>query len=706
MAALAAPALHAQQENETVLPEITVRGQSTTNDYNNDISTVGGKIPTPIRDIPQTVNVINREVINAQGAASLQDALRYVPGVTIGSAEGGQIGNNINLRGFSAQTDIFLNGFRDRGQYYRDTFALESVEVLKGPSSMMFGRGSTGGVINQVSKVPSLVPHYEFSARVGTSDYYRGTVDVNHPLSDTSAFRMAMMGQSIHTTRNVMSNKDYGFAPSLRFGIGTPTEITLLALVQHNQDMADYGLPPVNGQPADVSYNTFYGLTDDRTVQDVFEIIGQIKHEFNSHITLQSQIQYSHYNTDVRETGPNQVGTLAGGIFTPLSTAIIGNQTNLPLSQLYAQLGSHDRNIRDTSLYNHTDLITKFKTGPIKHTLITGVVFGRDTYRNQAYSRSNLPALSLIDPAHESTPSNSVSTKGNLADSSADTLAAYANDRLNLGKHWQVVGGVRWDLFDASLTNTVPSSFAPPSASQAVHFTSVRGGVIYQPSDEQSYYASYGTSFNPSLQNLTTIAGQQNLAPEKNRAYEVGAKWDLFDDNLSLTSALFRIEKTNARTQVSSGIYALNGDVRVDGFEFGAVGRITSGWQILGGYTYLNGKITKAAAFDNTQGKLLANTPHHNATLWTTYNPTSAWEVGGGLTYMSKRYANNTNVVSAPGFVRFDATLAYHQPKYEVRLNMLNVTDEQYIQSVIQSDGGRSVPGIGRTTLATFTYKF
>jgi catecholate siderophore receptor len=256
------------------------------------------------------------------------------------------------------------------------------------------------------------------------------------------------------------------------------------------------------------------------------------------------------------------------------------------------------------------------------------------------------------------------------------------------------------------LTNTVPSSFAPPSASQAVHFTSVRGGVIYQPSDEQSYYASYGTSFNPSLQNLTTIAGQQNLAPEKNRAYEVGAKWDLFDGNLSLTSALFRIEKTNARTLVSSGIYTLNGDVRVDGFEFGAVGRITSGWQILGGYTYLNGKIIKAAAFDNTQGKLLANTPHHNATLWTTYNPTSAWEVGGGLTYMSKRYANNTNVVSAPGFVRFDATLAYHQPKYEVRLNMLNVTDEQYIQSVTQSDGGRSVPGIGRTTLATFTYKF
>lgn len=707
MAALAAPAasvLHAQETPNTTLPAVTVRGQAVSNDYNNGISTVGAKVPTPVRDIPQTVNVVDRAVMDAQAAASLEDALRYVPGITIGGAEGGHIGNNINLRGFSAQTDIFLDGFRDRGQYYRDTFSLDSVEVLKGPSSMLFGRGTTGGVINQVSKTPSLTPHAEVSATVGTHDYYRTTADINQPLSDTSAFRVALMGQDLHSSRDVMSDQDYGIAPSLRFGIGTPTEITLLALVQHNRDMPDYGLPAVNGRPADVSYDTFYGLTDDRTVQDVFSLTGRIEHHFSPHLTLRNQTQYNRYDIDARETAASKVGTLAGGVFTALSTP--GNQTSLPLSQLYVQLGSHDRDIRDTSLYNQTDLIARFNTGTIKHTLLLGAEIGHDDYRNQSYSRSGLPAVSLIDPAYQPTPASAVSTAGNLADSSADTLAAYANDTLELNRHWKLVAGLRWDRFKADITNTVPSSRSLPSAGQTVNFTSMRGGIIYQPTDAQSYYLAYGTSFDPSLEKLTVSPGQQDLEPEKNRSYEAGAKWDLFGGNLSLTSALFRIDKTNARTQVATGEYELSGDWRVNGFELGAVGRITPRWQVFAGYTYLDGEVTKASTLDGTQGKTLPNTPRDTATLWTTYRVTPEWEVGGGLIYMSQRYANSTNVVSVPGFTRVDATLAYHQPKYDVRLNLLNVTDEQYIESVIQSDGGRSVPGTGRAALVTFTYKF
>lgn len=706
VAALAVPALHAQENAETTLPAVTVQGQSLTNDYNTGISTTGAKIPTPIRDIPQTVNVIDHAVMEAQGAASLQDALRYVPGITIGGAEGGQIGNNINLRGFSAQTDIFLDGFRDRGQYYRDTFSLDSVEVLKGPSSMLFGRGTTGGVINQVSKVPSLTPHDEVSVTAGTHDYYRTTVDLNQPLSDTSAFRIALMGQDLHSTRDVMSNQDYGIAPSLRFGIGTPTEITLLALVQHNRDMPDYGLPPVNGQPAGVPYHNFYGLTDDRTVQDVQSFTARIEHKFSPQLTLRNQTQYNHYGIDVRETGASQVGTLAGGVFTALPTASAGNLTSLPLSQLYAQLGSHDRNIRDTSLYNQTDLVAKFDTGAVKHTLLVGAEIGHDTYRNQAYSRNNLPAVSLVDPTYQASPSNSVSTVGNLANGGADTLAAYANDTLELNRQWKIVAGLRWDRFQADLTNSVPSSRAVPSVNQTVDYTSVRSGVIYQPTDTQSYYASYGTSFDPSLEKLTVTAGQQNLAPEINHAYEVGAKWDLFQGNLSLTSALFRVDKINARTQVSTGVYELSGNWRVNGFELGAVGRITPKWQVLAGYTYLDGKIVQAAAFEATQGMTLANTPRNTATLWTTYDLTPEWQVGGGVISMSQRYASNTDVVSAPGFTRFDAMLTYHRPKYDVRLNLLNVTDKQYIDSVIPSDGGRSVPGAGRTALVTLTYRF
>ncbi len=690
----------------TQLPEIKVTSQKVSNDF--AASTFEGfRTPTPLRDVPQTVTVVNRALMDSQSIASLAEALRNVPGITVGGAEGGQIGNNINLRGFTARTDMYLNGMRDSGQYYRDVYYLESVEVLKGPSSMLFGRGSTGGVINQVSKRPLLGDSNQITGTVDTNGGIRSTGDFNRKMSDTSAFRINVMGQKAQTTRDVITNKDFGIAPSLRFGIGTPTEVTLSAILAHNDDMVDYGVPPVNGRPANVHRDTFYGLTDDSIVQKTAVLSALVEHKFNSNMTLRNQLQFSHYDTDAQATGANAVGTLAGGIFTPLTTQASGNQTTLPLSALSVRLASHDRMFKSQLINNQTDLIAKFDTGTIKHNVIAGLLLGKETYNNQVTARSNLPVVAMVNPAYLTTPANSVTTIGNKSDAEATNVGVYVNDTLELNKQWKVVGGVRWDQFDASLTNTI-STATPPllRADQKVSFTSVRGGVIYQPDNVQSYYASYGTSFNPSLETLTATAGTQNLEPEKSRSYEIGTKWDVLDGNLSLTSALFDIEKTNSRSQVSPGIYLSNGDVRVTGFEAGAAGRITRNWQLMGGYTHLNPTIVKASALENTQGKELANTPSDMATLWTTYKVTPQWEVGGGATYMSERFANNTNTVSAAGYTRWDGTIAYHLPKYDIRLNLLNLSDKLYINSLIPSNGGRSVPGSGRTALLTFVYRF
>jgi len=699
------------------LPEMNVTGHKG-DEYAPGVSTVGAKIPTETRDIPQTITVIPRAVLDAQGAASLSDALRYVPGITIGGAEGGQIGNNISLRGFSARTDIFLDGSRDRGQYYRDTFFLDAVEVLKGPSSLLFGRGSTGGIVNQSSKQPLLASHGEVAGSLGTDGYYRLSGDFNAPLSETAAFRMNVMGQDVSTTRDVMRNQDIGAAPSLRFGIGTPTEFTVSALVTHNHDMPDYGLPPLDGGPAPVPYSSFYGLTDDRTVQDVGVVSARVEHKVATDVTLRNQTQYSKYKTDASETGASRVGTYVGGKFTALPTNATGNQTDLPTSQLFVLLGSHDRVIDDETFDNQTDFIANFTTGPVKHHLLIGAEFGRDDYDNQAYLRvdptiagaTGLAVVSLDSPEYRNAPANAVRATGNLVNSTADTLAGYFNDTAEIGAEWKVVFGLRWDRFKASLTNSInrdntSGNTAPVSASQTVTFTSVRAGAIYQPTHAQSYYVAYGTSFDPSLETLTLTSGQQDLAPEENRSYELGAKWDLYGGNLSLTSAVFQIEKTNARTQVSTGVYELDGDVRVNGIELSAAGSLTANWRLIAGYTYLDAEIVKASVLDGTQGKVPANTPRNAASLWTTYNLSREWEIGGGLTTMSSRYASNTNVVTAAGFTRFDATLAYHQPKYDIRVNLFNVTDKNYIAALIPSDGGRSVPGIGRTLVATLTYR-
>ncbi|SEJ09506.1 TonB-dependent receptor [Paraburkholderia diazotrophica] len=695
-----------QPSDNATLPAVKVTGQAdNAGDFQPDISSVGAKVPTALRDIPQAVTVVPKAVLQSQAVSSFSDALRNVPGITIGAAEGGQIGNNINLRGFSARTDIYLDGFRDRGQYYRDTFNLESIDVLYGPSSLYFGRGSTGGVINQVSKEPELKKRADVSVQAGTHDRYRTTVDLNTPITDTSAFRINAFGQSLGSSRDVMKNKDYGVAPEVKFGIGTPTEITLSALIQHNRDQPDYGIPPLNGHPAPVNRGTFYGYTDDRTIQDVQTFSARIQHRFDDGLVVRNQTQFSHYSTQARAT--NAASVLTGPLAT--STALAnGNFTTLDPSQLFVKLQGKDRNINDHSIYNSTDLQAKFDTGPLKHEVVTGVDLSHETYSNQTFTATSpgLPSntigvVPLIDPPYTTRPSNVKEVATNLAESSANGVGIYANDTVSIGQHWKVVGGVRWDRYEASIHNSINS---PRYATQTNYFTSVRGGIIWQPTDWQSYYVSYGTSFDPSLEALTLTNGQQNLPPEHNKSYEIGSKWDLLGGGLSVTQSLFNIEKTNARTLNADGTYTLDGDVRVRGYQLGLAGHITNKWQVFGGYTYMNGEILKA--FDGTQGKVPANTPRNMLTLWTTYAFTPHWEVGGGPTYVSSRYAANNNFVQVGGYTRWDAMAAYHAKRYDIQFNVLNFTDKNYYDALIPSDGGRAVPGLGRTFLATLNYRF
>ncbi|MGY6162912.1 TonB-dependent receptor [Paraburkholderia strydomiana] len=688
------------------LPTVKVTGQNSRSaDFAPDVSSIGAKVPTALRDIPQAAVVVPKAVLQSQAASSFTDALRNVPGITIGAAEGGQIGNNINLRGFSARTDIYLDGFRDRGQYYRDTFNLESIDVLYGPSSLYFGRGSTGGVINQVSKQPTLKPRADVSLQAGTHDRYRTTVDLDTPITSTSAFRINAFGQSLGSSRDVMKSKDYGVAPEVKFGIGTPTEITLSALIQHNRDQPDYGIPALNGHPAPVNRGTFYGFTDDRTIQDVQTLNARIEHRFNDNLKLRNQTQFSHYSTEARAT--NAASVLTGPL--PTSTALTnGNYTTIDPSRLFVKLQGKDRNINDHSVYNSTDVEAKFNTGFIKHDVVAGVDLSHETYSNQSFATTTpgLPAntiaiVPLVDPTYTTRPSNAKTVATNLAESSANGVGIYANDTVSIGEHWKIVGGLRWDRYEASIHNSIN---APSYATQTNYFTSVRGGVIWQPADWQSYYVSYGTSFNPSLEALTLTNNTQSLPPEHNKSYEVGAKWDLLGGGLSVTQSLFNIEKTNARTLNADGSYTLDGDVRVRGYQLGLAGHITDKWQVFGGYTYMDATILKA--LDGTTGKTPANTPRNMLTLWTTYAFTPHWEIGGGPIYTSSRYAANNNFVKVGGYTRWDAMAAYHAKKYDVQFNVLNLTDKNYYDALIPSDGGRAVPGNGRTFLATLNYRF
>ncbi|MBL0390002.1 TonB-dependent siderophore receptor [Ramlibacter monticola] len=687
-----------------------------------------GRLPADPMDTPQSITVITKPLMESQGATSLASALRNVPGLTIGAAEGGQIGTNINLNGFSARTDIYLDGMRDRAQYYRDTFALDSVEVLMGPSSVLFGRGSTGGVINQVAKKPTLAAFGEVTATVTSNGLLRSTLDLNRPLGETSAFRIAAMAQDGDATNRQQNElHDIGIAPSLAWGMGTPTQITASALLQHNRDMADYGLPPLNGAPAPVNRDTAYGFTDDRTRSDVGTLGLTIRHKLSPTSKLRNQTQYNDVRTNAIETAPQIIGTRpGGGAFVPLSTgtptAPQSPASNLPLGELFVRQQSHDRTIRDKSLFNLTEFESEWRHGDYRHDLLVGLELGADYYRNQNYFRNGscggvplnppggtngfVACTPLVDPPQVPSPANAPQAIGNLASGDARTVAVFVNDLLSIGEHWKLDGGLRYDHFDASIENSRPSATQSASQSQTVHFTSVRAGVIYQPTPEQSLYASYSTSFNPSLEQLVATTGTTDpLPPQRSRAYELGVKWEALGGKLSTGVAVFRITQYNARSQNNDGTFTATGTVQVNGFRAGASGNVTRQLQVFAAYTYLNAEIVDGIA-PATQGRTPLNTPRQAANLWVTYAITPEWEIGGGANFVDGRFANNTNTVRVPAYTRFDALIAYHQPRYDIRLNLLNLGDKHYFDALIPSDGGRSVPGMARAAMLSMNYRF
>lgn len=697
----------------TTMTPVTVTGSRPSEDFAPppaSINRLGGEI----RDIPQSVVIINKALMQSQGATSFQSAVRNTPGLTLGAAEGGTIGNNINLNGFSARTDIYLDGMRDRGQYYRDTFALEQIEILMGPSSMLFGRGSTGGVINQVMKKPSLAKATELGASVTSNGLTRFTADVNQPMDETSAARVNMMFQrGKASTRDLTDVLDFGIAPSVKLGIGTPTEITLSALLQHNHDNVDYGLPNYNGYLLTPPRNTNYGLSDDYTNTDQIMLNATVDHKFHKNLSLRNQTQFNWVNTNVRQTSGAVTGFLNAANNFVVSAIGPDNLNNVYIRQI-----SRDRNINDITVTNQTELNAKFDTGPLSHSLLAGFEVDYDSYYNQAYSRQGrcngfLMALGQVNcvPSTYTTgyTNNLPEIAGNYASGQSWDFAPYINDTIQVIPQVKLVGGLRLDNYWAQIGNTLNSNFPPATATpymqQSVNFLSVRGGALFQPDKVQSYYFSYSTSFNPSLEQLVSTTGAQApLPPENNEAFELGAKYDFYNGGLSVTGALFQITKYNARSQNADGTYSATGTVRVKGLRAGIAGRILPEWQIWAGYTLLDAQIINGTAV-NTTGKVPLNTPHDSGTLWTTYTFNNKWEIGGGPTFQSLRYANNTNTVIAPGFVRLDATAAYKMEKYDVRLNVFNLTNAYYFEQVMASDGGRGVPGSGLTAMLSLTYR-
>ncbi|HEX4050473.1 MAG TPA: TonB-dependent siderophore receptor [Steroidobacteraceae bacterium] len=664
------------------LEEVTVEGVR---------SLLLDKLGQDAQQTPQSVTVVGSQLMSSQADTRLEDALKNVPGITLNAGEGAARGDTVNLRGFSAFNDFYLDGVRDAAVYTRDSFDLQSVEVLKGPSAVLFGRGSTGGAINQVTKAPQLMPLDEATAEIASNDLYRATADLDTPLGASAAARLNLMGESSQAAeRDDVRNRRFGVAPAVSFGLGDADTLTFAYLHQQEDDIPDVGMPFVGDTVANVPRQFDYGLTSDRTTTDDDILTARYRHAFSDDISLADTLRYANYDFNYVFDAPN-FGSHVPSAGEPLADILVGRDAP-------SSMGSQ------TNLDEQIDLNARFQTGPISHQLAAGVEVARqgsllERYNNPFNSNNNwVPETPLLAPdPYEVAPNEPItSTQHTVAPSGG----AYVLDTLGFGPYVALSGGYRYDYFSADYQALTLSTGALTHLSELNRLGSPRAALLVTPTKYQTYYFSYGTSFDPSAEALTLTSKTADLGPVKAKTYEVGAKTLWFQNALSLTGALFHTEVDNAQTNDpdNPNITVLDGNERVNGFELDANGHLTQHWELTAGYTYLDGR-TLASGIAADVGKVMPNVAHDALNLWTEYH-LGRWEIGGGGNWLSKRYADSAESAWVPGYVVWNAMASVVlSSRLTVQLNGYNLFNKLYYDGLYYTSAAENhaVPGTGRS---------
>jgi len=726
-----------QEASQVALEQIDVssQGGQQGSDYNPRTLSLS-RIPTSILDTPQSITVIPQKLIEDQRDSTVIETLRNVPGITLFGGEGGTQGDNIAIRGYSARNDFYRDGVRDPGWYTRDTFSVQEVEVLKGPSSFLFGRGSTGGVINMTSKLPLFTNFTKLEMSGYTAPGARVTADVNRTYGDVAA-RIILLGNDTNVAdRDHVNVKRVGAAPSIVVKMTDATKLTLSYIFQKDDNIPDYGIPLLPGsyfgtpygQPSPVPKNTFYGrLTNgysDTEQVDAHIITGRIDHKFNEDWQVSNVTRYSYIDRFVRVRG-TQIN--ATNLF---STPVLGTPLTPPMLFQYPVGGlwvnntnNFQNHTQNSLLTNQSDLVGHFDTGFLNHTLLAGLELSQET---RSHFRTTLTAADRVNIGFPNPyPFNPglLPPNSTLQDDIGRTVGIYASDQVKITKYFELLGGLRYDFFKvwqyAATENTLSRAVVGPfnattpfNISNNVKFLSWRVGGVGHPTENSSVYLMYGTSFDPSSAFLTITGGQQNLRPTTAQNLELGAKVDLLEGRLSLTSALFQITQENAIETVDSaaGLYAQVGTTRVKGGEVGIAGKVTDAWSIFGGYTYMDGRVlssalTAAGAFASPPGNKLANVPRNMFSMTNTYAITPALTVGGSVYFVDSRYTNAANTGRVPGYWRFDLLGIYKiDDTFTLQANIYNIADTKNFETI--AGFGSATPGPGRSAILTAKVAF
>jgi catecholate siderophore receptor len=700
-----APAAMAQQAKTDApkeLATVNVQAEADKPDGLRASTTRVGKVLQDPHDIPQAVTTVTNSLITQQQAGSLREAMRNVSGLSFNAAEGGRSGDNMNLRGFYTFGDMYLDGIRDTAQYNRELFNLEQIDVLRGAGAMLFGRGQAGGVINQVSKTPMRFDQAKLSASVGTDNYREVTADVNKTINEQTAIRVNAMQRdegnwrTNPTTGTEAELHRSGIALSLGLNLHTDNQFWINHYQAKTDDNPDFGVSfnAATRKPGTVlPASTFFGnaSTFDLSDTSITTLVNEYRITPNSQ--LRTQLRVADYQRSYWGKTPN--------LTTPPNAAggVGGNQTR-------------SMNYQTTTL--QSDYSNQFDLGGMKHEALAGVEYLKEKNWRKGLQNFGTTAAPDFRPYQEA-------TAGAATTFDSNSYAVYAQDTVEFVPQWKLTLGLRRDQMDATY-----SSATSPKLSFGEN--SYRSALSFHPSDDTHYYLAWSDSFSPTadLYQLTTVA----QPAERSDVVELGAKWLLADGDLALRAALYQATKNWERnTDLESTSTILTQKRRTRGLELEAAGRLTDEWEVFAGLALMDAKILAVATNVNATtgvvttgspmyvGQRARNTPRYTLNIWSTYQLTSRWKVAGGIEAKGDRQAFVPSSATAPtldgayhpntapGYARWDAMVAYEQAKWTYRLNIKNVFDKVYYDSVYDN-GGFTVPGVRRQAILTAEYKF
>ncbi|MDN5646030.1 MAG: TonB-dependent siderophore receptor [Acinetobacter sp.] len=685
------------------------------------------KFVAPLLDTPKSVSVISKQLIEDTQVTTLSDALRTVPGITLGAGEGGNPnGDRPFIRGYNSESSMYVDGVRNSSSQNREMFAVEQVEVIKGSASSLGGAGSVGGSVNMISKVAKKGDALEGSVAAGTDNYQRITLDGNKDFGNGIAARVAVMGHQNEKAgqHDGAEYKRAGIAPSITFGLDSDTRATLSYYYLKSDDTPDSGVPynydatkkATVGKPVDVKQGIYYGLHD-RDFQKQENQIGTIKleHDINDNLTITNTAVYNKSTNDYLWTQPDD------------------SKGNVLNDKVWRRINSR---ITDTDIFTDQLALTgKFNTGTIKHKFNVGAEYS-DQESNKGSYTTTYPGYagtttggfnsdckindawctSLTNPNSKEEWLGTAVANRNTTTTTTKVISVYLLDNIEFNPQWLLDLGLRWDKFD---TEQVTNATGAKLENNKDFFT-YQAGLTFKPVENGSIYASYATSANPvgvDGGDGSEAIGQayMDLKPEEARTIELGTKWDLFNDRLNLTAAIFRTEKQNTRIQLDAGTYTNGGESKVDGIELTATGKITDKWDITAGYSYLDTEMTNpgpsctragVCTYPNpAKGKQLPNVPENSATLWTTYKVLPELTLGAGAIAMDKVYGDAANTKFVPGYVRYDAMARYNVNKnVDLQLNVNNLADTRYFTKAYASHYATEAEGRSAVLSVNFKY--